>query len=150
MRLTICLLASIFCNVAFPENLKEIPYIYLNEETRNTVNSYPAQLNDEGFIFLTSISMAQKVYDHLPPDVNFDSENVIVFSWGGSGGDYIVYDKDQSEDVYHFVLKRGLTRDYRSHIKMYVIPKNSSFLFHKVEPPHQNVVVKSKVYQPKP
>ena len=119
----------LFSSVGFGEELKEIPAIYLRPELYNSVVEYPLVIQN-GYAFVDSVQMAEKYFDHLPPEVNFDSEQVVIFAWNGSGQDKIEYEK--MEDVYHFVYKRGQTKDLQQHIKIVSIPKKNNWLYHRV------------------
>jgi hypothetical protein len=127
------IIGVIMCFVPFPvfaNDLQELPFFYIDIETRAQLNDYPATI-DNGYVLIETISQAQTFFNPIPPDVDFDNQNVLMFAWGGSGGDKIDYDRDE-DAVYHFVLKRGLTRDYRLHTKIYVLKKSDQFLFHRV------------------
>jgi hypothetical protein len=126
------LIGVIMCFVPFPifaGELTEVPSLYLTNEFRQSMNDYPVDV-ENGYILIEKISQAQKYMRPIPPDVDFDKENLLLFVWGGSGQDKIDYDQD--EEVYNFVLKRGLTRDYRLHLKLYVLKKTDNFIFHRV------------------
>lgn len=54
--------------------------------------------------------------------IDFDQEYLLVFSWGGSGGDRLEYLGSGLEDRKVTFLKRpGVTKDLRSHTKVYRI-----------------------------
>ena len=121
------------CFVPFPvfaDDLKELPFFYIDIETRSQLEDNPESIQN-GYVVIESISQAQRFFNPVPPDVDFDKESVIMFAWGGSGQDNIDYDRDE-DAVYHFVYKRGMTRDYRLHTKLYVIKKQDHFIFHRV------------------
>jgi hypothetical protein len=112
------------------ESLKEIPSLYVPKEVRQTLEENQDSFVN-GYIVLEKVFHAQTFMRPLPPDIDFDKENAIMFLWGGSGQDKIDYDQDE-DGVYHFVLKRGMTKDYHSHTKIFVVPKNTEWLFHRV------------------
>lgn len=125
--------AIIMCFVPVPvfaNDLKELPFFYIDIETRTQLEDYPQTISN-GYVVIESISQAQKFFNPIPPDVDFDSENVIMFVWGGSGQDKIDYDRDE-DAVYNFVYKRGMTKDYYLHTKLYVMKKRDRFIFHRV------------------
>ena len=127
------LFGVIMCFVPFPifaGELQEIPNLYVAPEVRATLIDSPETIRN-GYVLIEKYYDAQTFFRPVPPDADFTKENVLMFAWGGSGGDKIEYDQDE-EGVYHFVLKRGLTKDYVSHIKIYVINKNDRWLFHRV------------------
>lgn len=66
--------------------------------------------------------------DELMKQVSFDKEKLVVFAWGGSGGDRLtasIKDADGKTTAV-FALKRGLTRDFRRHFHLYVVPRNAT------------------------
>lgn len=111
------------------DEIKEIPSFYLRPELYQSFADYPFIIQN-GYAFIDSFQKAEKYFDHLPPEVNFDSEQVVVFAWNGSGQDKIEYEK--MENVYHFVYKRGQTKDLKQHIKIVSIPKKNEWIFHRV------------------
>ena len=57
--------------------------------------------------------------------VDFDKQIVLVFAWKGSGGDlfqYLIKESNPAQIVFSY--KAGLTRDLRSHVKVYVLRSN--------------------------
>jgi len=111
------------------DSVKEIPSFYLRPELYNSVVEYPLVIQN-GYAFVDSFQIAEKYFDHLPPEVNFDAEQVVIFAWNGSGQDKIEYEK--MDNVYHFVFKRGQTKDLKQHIKIVSIPKKNEWIFHRV------------------
>jgi hypothetical protein len=67
--------------------------------------------------------------DAIAKELDFTKEYVLLFSWGGSGGDKLSVAVVGDEAV--FTMKRGLTRDFRPHVKAFAVP---SKLKHKVGP----------------
>lgn len=127
------LFGVIMCFVPFPvfaAELPEIPSFYVAPEVRATLIDSPEVINN-GYVLMQKVSQAQVFFRPVPPDADFTTENVLMFAWGGSGEDKIDYDQDE-DGVYHFVLKKGLTKDYVSHIKIFVLKKHDEFLFHRV------------------
>ena len=61
----------------------------------------------------------------LKKQVDFEKQFVLVFAWRGSGGDRLTFNVAESfpEQIF-FSLKRGRTRDLRSHVKVYVLRSN--------------------------
>lgn len=60
--------------------------------------------------------------------VKFETENLLVFAWSGSGGDKLTLagvDADKKEVILRKQL--GLTRDLRPHFVLFAIPKGFSF-----------------------
>jgi len=127
------LFGVIMCFVPFPvfaTELPEIPSLYVAPEVRATLIDSPEVINN-GYVLMQKVAQAQVFFRPVPPDADFTTENVLMFAWGGSGEDKIDYDQDE-DGVYHFVLKKGMTKDYVSHIKIFVLKKNDEFLFHRV------------------
>ncbi|MCS6865666.1 MAG: hypothetical protein RMJ56_06455 [Gemmataceae bacterium] len=54
--------------------------------------------------------------------VNFEKEKLVLFAWGGSGGDRITAD---AKNPGTFNYSPGFTRDYRLHVKLFVVPKDA-------------------------
>jgi hypothetical protein len=61
--------------------------------------------------------------DEIKKQVNFDKEKLVFFACGGSGRDKITPDEKTAGT---FTLTRGLTRDYRMHTKLFVVPKETA------------------------
>lgn len=116
-------------SITFADNLPEIPAIYIDPSLSETLFENP-KIVQNGYVVVGTIEQAKTFFDHLPPDVDFDKQEVILFAWAGSGKDVIDYDRDG--DVYHFVYKPGMTRDYRQHVKMFVMERKYDWLFHRV------------------
>lgn len=54
--------------------------------------------------------------------VDFTKEKLVLFWWGGSGGDKIAADEKTAGT---FNLTRGLTRDFRMHVHLFAVPKDA-------------------------
>ena len=65
--------------------------------------------------------------EEIKKQVNFEKEKLVVFAWGGSGGDKLATDITVADKktTAVFTLTRGLTRDFRQHIHLYVVPKDA-------------------------
>ena len=61
--------------------------------------------------------------DDIKKQVNFEKEKLVFFAWGGSGRDQIAADEKTAGT---FTLTRGLTRDFRMHTKLFVVPKDAA------------------------
>lgn len=68
-----------------------------------------------------------KAADELKKQVDFAKEKLVVFAWGGSGGDKLATDLKTADkkQTAVFTLTRGLTRDFRQHFHLYVVPKDA-------------------------
>lgn len=60
-------------------------------------------------------------------EVNFKKEYLLLFRWAGSGGDRLSFTSDEKTGEVSFALKRGLTRDLRSHVKLFALPKAAKY-----------------------
>jgi len=112
------------------EQIKNIPAIYVSPELTGLVAEYPAAVIN-GYIFIDNINQAERFFRPIPPDINLQKENVIIFAWNGSSVDKIDHEKDEN-NMHHFVLKRGKANDLYEHVKIYAINKEEEFLFHRV------------------
>jgi len=57
--------------------------------------------------------------------VDFKSHDLLVFAWQGSGGDKLEYTVAESyPEQVRFTLTRGLTKDLRTHTKLFAVRKN--------------------------
>jgi hypothetical protein len=65
--------------------------------------------------------------DEIKKQIDFGKEKLVVFAWGGSGQDKIsgeVKTADKKATAV-FTYTRGLTRDFRQHIHLFVVPKDA-------------------------
>ena len=64
--------------------------------------------------------------EEIKKQIDFEREKLLVFAWGGSGGDRITAsigaDSNGKSIVFAEYL-RGKTRDLRQHVKLYAVPK---------------------------
>ena len=76
---------------------------------------------------LTKSPVLAGAADAIKKQVDFTTEKLVLFAWGGSGGDKLAASlKGKGKDtVAQFVLTRGLTRDFRQHFHLYVVPKDA-------------------------
>lgn len=57
--------------------------------------------------------------------VDFKTHDLLVFCWQGSGGDKLEYAVLESfPEQVPFKLTRGLTKDLRTHVKLFAVRKN--------------------------
>jgi hypothetical protein len=61
--------------------------------------------------------------DEIAKKVDFGKEKLVLFWWGGSGGDKIAPD---AKTAGTFALTRGLTRDFRMHVHLFAVPKDAA------------------------
>ncbi len=59
--------------------------------------------------------------------VNFEKEKLVVFVWGGSGGDKLAGElkTEAKKSTATFKFTGGLTLDYRQHFHLYAVPKDA-------------------------
>ena len=58
-------------------------------------------------------------------EVDFTKQYLLVFLWQGSGGDKLNFTVAESNpEHFSFSMKRGLTRDLRQHMQVYVLRSN--------------------------
>jgi hypothetical protein len=57
--------------------------------------------------------------------VDFSKEKLVLFSWGGSGGDRITVAKADAKTV-EFGYRVGLTLDFVMYVKLFVVPKDAA------------------------
>jgi hypothetical protein len=65
--------------------------------------------------------------DDIKKQVDFAKEKLVVFAWGGSGQDKLAADLKTADKktTALFSYTRGLTRDFRMHTHLYVVPKDA-------------------------
>lgn len=81
-------------------------------------------------IVLKSLKDAEKYYGKealaaLSKSVDFEKQIVLIFAWQGSGQDRLSYIVEESlPEQIKFSFARGLTRDLRPHVKVFVLRSN--------------------------
>ena len=67
----------------------------------------------------------KEVREAILKAVKLDQEYLVVFAWGGSGGDRLAFEVVKGAKGAEVVFKRrpGLTDDLRAHRKVYAIPR---------------------------
>lgn len=70
----------------------------------------------------------KEVREKIAKQVDFKKEYLLLFAWAGSGRDKLSFEVKDSEVV--FTRTMGLTRDLRSHVKLFAIPEKLS---HKMQ-----------------
>ena len=61
--------------------------------------------------------------------IDFSKEKAVLFAWGGSGGDKLTSRITDDGKTVIFTYKGGLTRDFRRHVRLFVLPKNADHKF---------------------
>lgn len=70
----------------------------------------------------------------IKKDVDFAKEKLLFFTWSGSGMDKITPKAEKGEKpTVVFQYRRGLTRDLRSHFRLYALPKDAEWKVVAVE-----------------
>jgi hypothetical protein len=71
----------------------------------------------------------EDVRDQIKKNVDFKNEQLLVFAWKGSGGDKIKFTVDETRAGFNvnFTFKQGQTDDLRSHLQMFVLPKDATW-----------------------
>ncbi|HEY1190709.1 MAG TPA: hypothetical protein VGE74_23965 [Gemmata sp.] len=59
--------------------------------------------------------------------VDFGKEKLLVFAWSGSGQDKVAVtgETEDGKTALTVTYTRGLTRDLRQHVKLFVVPKDA-------------------------
>jgi hypothetical protein len=65
--------------------------------------------------------------DAIKKQVDFTKDKLILFAWGGSGGDKLSSKLSLDGKTVTFGYTPGLTRDFRRHVHLFAIPKNAEF-----------------------
>jgi hypothetical protein len=65
--------------------------------------------------------------EEIKKQVDFTKEKLVVFWWGGSGGDKLTPDlkTEDKKTTAQFLYTRGLTRDFRLHMRGFTVPKDA-------------------------
>jgi hypothetical protein len=84
----------------------------------------------------TKITSAEELAKTIPEEaaqtaikkeVDFATQQLLLFAWGGSGQDKLTFATTEGKNEVVFVYKRGLTRDLRPHVHLFVLPKDATF-----------------------
>jgi hypothetical protein len=63
----------------------------------------------------------------IKKEVDFATQYLLLFNWGGSGQDKLTFATKEGKNEVVFVFKGGLTRDFRPHVHLFVLPKDATF-----------------------
>jgi len=71
----------------------------------------------------------EAVQERLKKEVDFTTQQVLFFAWSGSGGDKLTYtvEKGKKGPEVIFQYRSGLTKDLRSHVRLFVLPKDATW-----------------------
>ncbi len=122
--LTVALVLFMLGNIGFAEDNANDPIRVL---TANPQPSVFRVASREKPLVLRSQNEASKYFAEkelakLSNTVDFDAQFLLVFAWRGSGQDQLTYQvAESSPEQITFTLRRGLTRDLRPHVQVYVL-----------------------------
>jgi len=83
----------------------------------------------------TTITSAEELAKAIPDeeaqakikkDVDFAKQKVVFFAWAGSGQDKLTTITADGKSEVVFSYERGLTKDLRSHLRLFVLPKDAT------------------------
>jgi len=79
---------------------------------------------------LAKVMSDEKELDRVTKEVNWDKQYLLVFSWGGSGGDKLTSETAKvKENEVVFKYMPGLTRDFRMHMRLYAVRNGVTWKF---------------------
>ena len=124
--LATALLINLVSGIGFAQSaLEEIEGITLEDKVFEAV--------DENRILVLASSedaernLSEENFKKLSDQVDFDTQRVVVFAWRGSGRDRVSYSIAESwPEQISFQYERGMTRDLRSHTKIFALRSNVS------------------------
>lgn len=78
---------------------------------------------------LAKMVSGKEAVEQITKQVDLKKEYLVVFSWSGSGGDKIDFTTKEGKEgpVVTFNYTRGLTRDLRTHFKVFALPNKATF-----------------------
>lgn len=106
-------------------NSESIQSILENEETKTTIDKLKAPLA------ITSLEQALKhltreSMEKIANEVDFETQQVVVFAWQGSGEDRLMGRMPQAEGAEAtFTYVAGRTRDLKPHCSIFAMPKGT-------------------------
>jgi len=63
----------------------------------------------------------------IKKEVDFAKQQLLLFSWSGSGGDKLSFATVEGKNEVMFAFKKGLTLDLRAHAHLFVLPKGTAW-----------------------
>lgn len=127
MRLALSLFAAVVC-CAFADDADPVdPKIKPREIMVAGAGKLGGKPTENKYTTAADLATAygKDVADAVAKEVDFKKEYVVVFSWSGSGGDRITLSSEGKKAT--FSKNRGLTRDLRSHFKVFALPKGFTY-----------------------
>lgn len=89
---------------------------------------------EKGSVKLPKVITSVEEFDKAIPDgaalkkqIDFAKDKVLLFAWGGSGGDKLSAKMSDDGKTALFTYTAGLTRDFRRHVHLFAIPKAAEF-----------------------
>lgn len=79
---------------------------------------------------ITSVEELDKAIpdaDAIKKQVDFTKDKLVLFAWGGSGGDKLTGKLSDDGKSVVFTYTGGLTRDFRRHVHLFAIPKGADY-----------------------
>jgi hypothetical protein len=117
----VCLTGTLAAQAA--DDVKEIALKGLKADMPMTRPNQPTEIKTAEE--LAKVFPQKEVVDAIKKEVDFAKQRLVFFAWAGSGGDKIT--ATTAKDEVTFTYKGGLTRDLRSHFKLFAIPKDAKF-----------------------
>jgi len=65
--------------------------------------------------------------DAIKKQIDFGRDKMLLFAWGGSGGDKLSAKMSEDGKTATFTYSPGLTRDFRRHVHLFAVPKAAEF-----------------------
>ena len=131
-RLFVCvlLLASSFALAAEPRKASDPPARSIAIDGAN--RQFPAGNADKPTVITNEKELAAAFTDketqaRLTKEIDFTKEKLLFFAWSGSGQDQLTAGAQKVSEEIIFTLKRGRTRDLRSHFRLFAVEKEAKW-----------------------
>ncbi len=69
---------------------------------------------------------SKEVQEALSKQVDFTKQQLLFFSWAGSGQDKLTATSENGEVIFKY--QRGRTKDLRRHVHLFVLPKDARWV----------------------
>lgn len=111
-------------------------FILNNQEAKTTLDKLNAAFSikslEEAAKHLNRASM-----EAIDENIDFEKEKLVVFAWQGSGQDSLRTDPSSTKkDHATFLYTLGHTKDLKTHVKIYALPKDSKWTINTIERIH--------------
>lgn len=131
-RLFICVLlfASSFARAAEPRRPTDPPARVIAVDGAN--RQFPAGRAEKPTVITNEKELAAAFPDketlaRLTKEIDFTKEKFLFFAWSGSGQDQLTAGAEKVAGEIVFTLKRGRTRDLRSHVRLFAVEKEAKW-----------------------